>query len=1000
MISFIFPILCLFLSFLPIFLGGTNITTDQYALLAFKNLITSDPDQILSRNWSADPSLSVCDWIGVSCGSRHRRVTALNVSYMGLSGTIAPELGNLSFLVSLEMYGNNFHGELPEELSRLRRLEVLDLSINNLGGDFPSWIGYLSELRFLDLMNNSFTGSIPTSISNLSSLEEIELSCNSLRGSIPKGIGSLQNLTIFDIDHNQISGLIPPEIFNISTLQVIALRNNSLSGLLPMSMCNHLKNLYWLNLSKNNLYGEIPSNFSQCLELQMLALCYNEFGGSIPKEIGSLRALDELCLKHNNLKGVIPKEIGNLKGLQYLYLDENRLEGEVPKPFGDLNNLEVLALGSNNLSGTIPAKIFNISTLTAIGLESNNLSGNLPSDLCGNLPNLELLFLESNNLHGDIPKSISNCSNLKEVDLSRNNFVGTIPEGFGRLLEWLNLGKNYFTSSPRTMELEFLNSLTNCKDLRMLDVGDNFLNGYLTKSVGNLSTSLMQFYIQNNNIKGKVPEEFGNLSSLIMLNLGKNHLRGSIPETFKGLQKLQELYIDTNGLKRAMLNQVCGLPKLEGLFLSRNRISEPIPECLGNVTALRYLYLDSNRINSFIPVKLLNLKNLLELNLSNNLLMGVLPPEIGSLKVVTLLDFSINHLSSVIPSTIRGLTDMKYLSLALNQFQGTIPESLGEIIAIETLDLSHNNLSGVIPKTLEKLRYLKYFNVSFNCLSGEIPMGGSFQGLTSESFIFNKALCGDERFGVPPCQKSSPHELRHHHISKVLFVLLGSAFVAGVTAFLCFYYRRFLTKRKVPVPTMIDSILPVAQERFSYYQLAQATDGFDERNLLGKGSFGSVYKGVIDDGKIVAIKVFNLEVQGAFKSFDRECEVLRNLRHRNLTKVISNCSSPDFKALILEFMSNGSLQKLLYPHNYFLNFMQRLDIMIDVALALEYLHTGYLTPVVHCDLKPSNILLDHDMVAHLSDFGISKFLSPENTVTYTQTIATLGYIAPGKKNGY
>ncbi|KAK6786040.1 hypothetical protein RDI58_014565 [Solanum bulbocastanum] len=156
-----------------------------------------------------------------------------------------------------------------------------------------------------------------------------------------------------------------------------------------------------------------------------------------------------------------------------------------------------------------------------------------------------------------------------------------------------------------------------------------------------------------------------------------------------------------------------------------------------------------------------------------------------------------------------------------------------------------------------------------------------------------------------------------------------------------------------------------------------------------------VYKGILKDGIIFAAKVFNVQLEGAFKSFDTECEILRNLRHRNLTKVITSCSNLDFKALVLEYMPNGTLDKWLYSHNLFLNLLQRLDIMIDVASAMDYLHNGYLMPVVHCDLKPSNVLLDEEMVGHVSDFGIAKMLGAgEASFIQTRTIATIGYIAP------
>ncbi|PRQ32049.1 putative protein kinase RLK-Pelle-LRR-XII-1 family [Rosa chinensis] len=150
----------------------------------------------------------------------------------------------------------------------------------------------------------------------------------------------------------------------------------------------------------------------------------------------------------------------------------------------------------------------------------------------------------------------------------------------------------------------------------------------------------------------------------------------------------------------------------------------------------------------------------------------------------------------------------------------------------------------------------------------------------------------------------------------------------------------------------------------------------------------------MSDGMEVAIKVFNLQLEGAFASFDTECEILSNIRHRNLIKVISCCSQIDFKALVLNYMPNGSLDKWSYFQNFSLNILQRLNILIDVALALEYLHHGYETPIVHCDLKPSNILLDDDMGAHVADFGIAKRLGGGDSMTRTMTLATIGYMAP------
>ncbi|MFQ6658810.1 hypothetical protein Gotur_027918, partial [Gossypium turneri] len=156
-----------------------------------------------------------------------------------------------------------------------------------------------------------------------------------------------------------------------------------------------------------------------------------------------------------------------------------------------------------------------------------------------------------------------------------------------------------------------------------------------------------------------------------------------------------------------------------------------------------------------------------------------------------------------------------------------------------------------------------------------------------------------------------------------------------------------------------------AFRRISHAELSRATNRFEESNMPGSGSFGYVYKGRLSDGMEVAIKV------------------------------ISYCPSVDFKALVLHFMSNGNLEKLLHSENCFLDIIQRVDIMINVEVAIEHLHNGHTTPITHCDIKPSNILLDEDMVAHVGDFGVAKLLGEGEVIKQSMTLATIGYMAPG-----
>ncbi|KAL0426921.1 UNVERIFIED_CONTAM: putative LRR receptor-like serine/threonine-protein kinase [Sesamum latifolium] len=949
-------------------MGSTNITTDESALLALKSRLPIDPSHILSRNWS--DSTSVCSWIGVTCGSRHQRVTALDISTMGLTGNLPPDMGNLTFLVSLNLSSNSFHGSLPQELAQLRRLEVIDFRFNDFTGDVPSWFGFLAQLQFLSLRNNSFSGFGPTSISNMSKLETLDLSYNSLQGKLPDEIGNLHNLKKLSLQFNKFEGLIPITIFNISSLESLALTGNSLSGDLPGDLCRSLPRLNELYLSENELDGQIPSNISQCSQLRLLSLSHNKFSSSVPSGIGNLTALEILYLGFNELTGNIPKEIGNLQ------------------------SLEILFLGFNNLRGSIPAEIFNISSLRVISVATNQLSGQLPSNFGHGLPNIEEIYLNENNLSGEIPDSVSNSSKLTIITFANNNFTGLVPNSLGELsfLQGIYLGGNSFVS--KSSELNFILSLTKCRHLRKLDLGDNLFNSILPVSVGNLSNSLEYFYGYNCGLYGSIPDEFGNLTNLFLLSLYDNQLTGSIPKTLVNLQKLQGLALMRNRISGPIPDTLCGLPNLNGLLLHQNQISGAIPDCIGNLTALRSLYIGNNNLNSGIPPSLWRLNDLLQLNLTSNVLVGSLPPDIRNLKAATMIDLSMNQFSGIIPPSVGDMHGLINLSLAHNKFEGSIPESIGQLVNLAELDLSDNNLSGNIPRSLEGILYLTYFNVSFNDLSGEIPNGGPFKKFGGQAFVSNRGICGDTRYGVPPCQHTKVHKSnRRKVILRVVYALLGAAALVFFLV-LAYVFVRYRRKEVGAAKTQNELSFNATLLRASYNDLLQATEGFNNSHLLGTGGFSSVYKGTLRNRDTVAIKVFNSQQEGTFKSFDRECEVLRSLRHRNLCKVIGACSNEHFKALILEYMPKGSLEKWLYSDGRFLDIMQRTSIMIDAACALEYLHHGYSIPIVHCDLKPSNVLLNEDMVGYLSDFGISKLLGEDDSFMQTTTFATLGYIAP------
>ncbi|XP_051149093.1 receptor kinase-like protein Xa21 [Andrographis paniculata] len=831
-------------------------------------------------------------------------------------------------------------------------------------------VGPRRRVISLILPGLNLRGPISPSIGNLSSLSTLDLSNNSFHGSLPDNLVLLPRLKRFNLSGNHFAGPIPPSLFNLSSL---------LS----------------LDLSNNNLTGEFPPTLCRSFDLTTLDLSYNNLTGKIPPDIGCLSKLERLYFTDNRVSGTIPPSLGNVSTLRLLGCVGNRIHGRLPRELGRLPNLEMLGFDYNNLTGKIPPEIFNISSLVYIALTDNNLSGRLPVTAGIRLPNLQGIYLADNTLTGDIPPYITNASRLKELELSYNMFDGIVPSNLGDLrdLVFVNLGGNRLRNEPGKSELRFVDTMVECRKLQFLIVGNNPLDGTLPDSVTNLSTSVEMFNIENGRVRGRIPAGIGNMTRMTALLLNGNRLTGEIPTEIGYLKQLQRLYLNRNMLRGRIPVELCDLVWLGYLVLSENDLSGSLPSCVGNLRRLQRLFLEYNRFASSLPSSLWEIRTLLFLNMSNNLLQGELPEAIGNLVTVQEIDLSNNRLSSVIPSRFGELVDLRYLSLSNNSFNGSIPSSFGDLTGLESLDLSLNKLSGAIPSSLANLRYLRDINLSYNDLLGEIPAGGVFSNSSPRSFEGNGGLCGDVSLQVPRC-RSNKSSKGSKSRSRVISIVVPVVISMTIVMFLLFCWIRKKRRRVKQGNPEHVAIRP--HQIISYKEILRATDGFNDANLLGIGSSGSVYKAVLRDQTVVAVKVLNMiEEETLRRRFDAECEALRRIRHRNLVKVITTCSNgDDLRAIVLEFMPNGSLDCSLHKQDCVLDLVARLEIMLDVAMAIEYLHHSGDSPVVHCDLKPANVLLDSEMVARVSDFGISKILSENKSIVRTRTLGTLGYIAP------
>ncbi|PIN25896.1 Leucine-rich repeat protein [Handroanthus impetiginosus] len=519
----------------------TDLKTDESSLLAFKSHITNDSSHAtLGKNWTT--KTSVCNWVGVTCGSRDSRVIALDISNMGLEGTIPPHIGNLSFLVSLNITGNYFHGDLPEKLGKMHRLRIVDFS------------------------NNSFTGELPrTWFRNMTDLEELYLYRNNFSGIIPQEIGHLSNLRMIVLEPEQQS------LFHCAGIQPFVSDKAILDTTNPLK---RYYNLVYRTLTANKLSGPITPKVTNLSKLAHLFLSNNNLGGTIPQEIGNLNSLTDIDLGTNHLSGKLPSTIGNLKTLGYLRLNSNNLTGQIPSSICNLSSLMVLHMSENKLQGRIPQCLGNFSTLSILALKGNQLYGHIPTTFADgnkmkylNLNELQILVMKSNKFHGKLVSdnlkndNILPFSKLQIFDISHNKFTGHLPRGyFKNFVAMMNVKIN-----GTEERIQF-------KDPVIL-----VLKGYEQKLLGIIITSTLIDF-SNNQFHGSVPKSIGKLNSLIYLNLSHNMFEGTIPTSFGNLSALEQLDLSSNQLQGEIPWQLTRLLFLSSLNLSNNLLFGSIPQ--------------------------------------------------------------------------------------------------------------------------------------------------------------------------------------------------------------------------------------------------------------------------------------------------------------------------------------------------------------------------------------------------------------------------------------
>ncbi|CAN6699396.1 unnamed protein product [Malus baccata var. baccata] len=786
---------------------------------------------------------------------------------------------------------------------------------------------------------------------------------------VPPFICDLTNLTLVDLNYNYLPGEFPKSLYKCSKLEYLDLSQNYFVGPIPDDI-NSLPRLKQLILGGNN-FSDIPPAIGRLQDLENLQLWMNQFNGSVPPEIGNLSNLKDLNMSFNIklVPWTLPSNFTKLKKLKNLWIRQSNLIGELPETLGEMEALEVIDLAINSLSGRIPNGLFTVKNLSIVYLFENTLSGEVPQVI--ESWNLSILDISENTLMGTIPEEYGNLTKLTELALFLNDFSGEIPKSIGRL-----------------------------PNLRKFRMFNNNFSGTLAPEFGKYS-KLEAFEVCLNRLTGKLPDDlcyWGRLEEVIAYG---NQLSGELPSSLGNCSSLKNVKVQDNMLSGNIPSGMWTAPNLTIVLVSNNSLTGKLPEKMSS--DLSRLEMRDNRFSGNIPTGVSSWTSLKVFDAGNNLFSGDVPRELTVLSSLMTLSLDQNQLTGSLPSDIVSWESLASLNFSRNQLSGTIPEKLGLLPGLTGLDLSANQLSGEIPHQLGGLK-LNQFNLSSNHLSGEIPI--EFENAAYEgSFLDNRGLCAPSSAAIklPICNFESRKSSKFS--SKSLALILSLGILLCLLAFsISIIVVRSYWKR------IDDSNWKLNSFQSLNFSASKILSGLTESNLIGSGGSGKVYRVPVNrNGDVVAVKKIwknkNLE-EKLDKEFLAEVKILSSIRHANIVKLMCCISSPTSKLLVYEYLDNWSLDRWLHRRNrpsnlsgsvqhVALDWPKRLQIAVGAAQGLSYMHHDCVPPVVHRDVKSSNILLDSYFNAKIADFGLAKMLVKQGELATMSSVAgSFGYMAP------
>ncbi|KAG5601669.1 hypothetical protein H5410_033039 [Solanum commersonii] len=774
------------------------------------------------------------------------------------------------------------------------------------------------------------------------------------------------------LDNKSLSGVISPSIFSLKSLTSLVLPSNALSGKLPSEVTN-CTSLKVLNVTGNNMNETIP-DLSKLTNLEVLDLSINYFSGEFPSWVGNMTGLVALGLGDNDfVEGKIPETLGNLKKVYWLYLAGSNLTGEIPESIFEMGALGTLDISRNQIIGNFSKSVNKLKNLWKIELFQNKLTGELPVELA-ELSLLQEFDISSNHMYGKLPPEIGNLKKLTVFHVFMNNFSGEIPPGFGDMqhLNAFSVYRNNFSGA-------FPANLGRFSPLNSIDISENKFTGGFPK-----------YLCQN-----------GNLQFLLAI---ENSFSGEFPSTYLSCKPLQRLRVSKNQLSGQIPSGVWGLPNVFMMDFSDNEFSGTMSPEIGAATSLNQLVLSNNRFSGELPKELGKLTQLERLYLDNNNFSGAIPSELGKLKQISSLHLEKNSFSGTIPSELGEFPRLADLNLASNLLTGSIPNSLSTMTSLNSLNLSHNRLTGTIPTSLDNLK-LSSLDLSNNQLSGEVSLDLLTLG-GDKALAGNKGLCIDQsiRFSINSGLGSCGGKAAKHKLNKLVvscIVLLSLAVLMG--GLLLVSYLNYKHSHEVDHEEKLEEAKGTNAkwklESFHPVEFdADEVCDFDEDNLIGSGGTGKVYRLDLKKG-CGTIAVKQLWKGIGVKVLTREMEILGKIRHRNIVKLYASLMKEGSNILVFEYMPNGNLFEALHREikagKPELDWYQRYKIALGAAKGIAYLHHDCYPPIIHRDIKSTNILLDEYYEAKVSDFGVAKVSEISSRGSEFSCFAgTHGYMAP------